>query len=101
MINRLINEIDNSLQNGNYLVALMAALTLPDICGKAEYPNEQKLSVSYIRWHDEWIGQYETYKGSEMPLPNGEIVYNLRNSFMHEGSPKIHEKNTIQRASNW
>ena len=93
MINRLINEIENSLQNGNYLIALMAALTLPDICGKAEYPNEQKSSVRYIRWYDEWIGQYETYKGSEMPFPNGEIVYNLRNSLMHEGSPKIHEKN--------
>lgn len=93
MINRLINEIENSLQSGNYLIALMAALTLPDICGKAEYPNEQKSSIRYIRWYDEWIGKSETYKDSKMPFPTGEIVYELRCSFAHEGSPKVHEKN--------
>lgn len=93
MINRLINEIENSLQNGNYLIALMAALTLPDICGKAEYPNEQKPSIRYIRWYDEWIGKSETYKDSKTPFPTGGIVYELRCSFAHEGSPKVHEKN--------
>ena len=95
MINRLINEIENSLQNGNYLVALMAALTLPDICGKAECPNEQKPSIRYIRWYDEWIGKSETYKDSKTPFPTGGIVYELRCSFAHEGSPKVHEKTTI------
>lgn len=95
MINRLINEIDNSLQNGNYLIALMAALILPDICGKAEYPDE-KPNIRFVRWYDEWIGRYETYKGSKMPFPNGEIAYDLRNSFVHEGSPKVHEaKNNL------
>lgn len=92
MIVQLINEIENSLNGGNYLIALMAALILPDICGKAEYPSEQKSSVRYIHWYDEWIGQYETYEGSEMPFPNGEIAYELRNSFVHEGSPKVHEE---------
>lgn len=90
MIDRLICEIWKSFENGNYLIALMAALSLPDICGKAEYPNE-KQKVRYPHWYDQWVGQYETYEGSEMPYPTGAIVYELRNSLVHEGTPKIHE----------
>lgn len=92
MINRIIKEINNSLSNGYYLVALMAALALPDICGKAEYPNE-KPRERYLRWYEEWIGKYETYKDSRMPYPTANIVFELRNSLVHEGSPKVHEMN--------
>ena len=38
MVERLINEIYMALENRLYLVALNTALTLPDICGKAEFP---------------------------------------------------------------
>lgn len=74
----------------NSLVALMTALSLPDICGKAEYPNE-KPSDRYIRWYEEWIGKYETFDDSKMLYVSGGIAYELRNSLVHEGSPKIHE----------
>lgn len=31
-----------------------------------------------------------------MPFPNGEFAYELRNSFVHEGNPKVHEaKNNL------
>ena len=36
----MIDEIAVALNQGLYLVALSAALTLPDVCGKAEYPEE-------------------------------------------------------------
>ena len=39
MINRIIKEVNLALDNECYIVALMGALTLPDICGKNEYPD--------------------------------------------------------------
>lgn len=92
MINRIIKEINNSLSNGNYLIALMAALALPDFCSKAEYPTITKQEDRYVSWCEMWISKYETYEGSEMPYLTGKIIYELRNSLVHEGSPKVHEK---------
>lgn len=94
MIDRIIAEIRSSVSRGDYLLALMGALSLPGICGKAEYP-DLKQKKYYPQWYEEWIGQYETYAGSKMPYPTGKIVYELRNSLVHEGTPKIHE-NTHQ-----
>ena len=37
MINKIIEEIDKSLESEAYLSALSLVLILPDICGKAEY----------------------------------------------------------------
>ncbi len=40
MIIKLIEEINTALSHNLYFAALSLALTLPDICGKAEYPNK-------------------------------------------------------------
>ena len=40
LINRIVHEIRMALSHELYLSALALALTLPDTCGKAEYPNE-------------------------------------------------------------
>ena len=37
MINRLIDDINKALDAEAYMAALALALTLPDICAKAEY----------------------------------------------------------------
>ena len=39
MIDKIIKDIETSLENGAYLGALALALALPDICGKAAYPS--------------------------------------------------------------
>lgn len=108
MIVRIVNEIESSLKNENFLAALALALTLPDICGKAEYPNESKTSVRYKDWYNEYVGKYERppdiyseddpsrVVNDDMPYMSGEIVYSLRNCFLHQGTPsidkdKIHE----------
>ena len=94
MINILVDEINRCLDANCYLVALTAALTLPDICGKAEYPND-KPSDRYIKWYDEHIGQYETndnLKSMGMPYISGEVVYSLRNAMLHQGNPNIDNK---------
>lgn len=79
MICKLIEEIAVALQNELYLLALSAALTLPDVCGKAEYPKEG-VSARYKKW-------YSTF------VPDGNLsadsVYALRCNLLHEGSVEV------------
>lgn len=92
MIERIIKEINLSLENECYLSALGMALTLPDICGKAEYPNEKSTTKRYIEWFNTYVGSYEKFSGpygDDMPYLSGEVLYNLRNSFLHQGTPNL------------
>ena len=114
IIPELLNEIDVALNNGLYLVALTSALTLPDICGKAEYPdlgNKQR----YVKWFNEYITEtnclkryncpkkcdcpksFQCHDNADCPksdLPDcpslcGNIIYDLRCSLLHQGNPSI------------
>lgn len=103
MIEKLVEDINKALDNNAYFSALSLALTLPDICGKAEYPNA-KPSRRYIDWYNEYVGKYEKCpcehcKTNPMPYLSGEIVYSLRNSFLHQGTPNINS-NKINESSN-
>lgn len=44
-----IDEAEMCLENEWFIAALTLALTLPDICGKAEYPDET-VTARYIQW---------------------------------------------------
>lgn len=88
MINRLVEEIEKALKNDLYLVALNTALTLPDICGKAEFPNKNT-TKRYIDWFNQYIGQYENSKENKMPYLSGDVIYSLRCSLLHQGNPNI------------
>ena len=76
MINRLIDEINIALNNQLYLTALTAALTLPDVCGKAEFP-DKKTGDRY----KSWFTKYVTNGGI-----SADDVYALRCSLLHEGN---------------
>ena len=54
MINRIIKEIKVALDNECYMVALMSALTLPDICGKSAYP-QLFVGKRYVKWCDTYV----------------------------------------------
>ena len=95
MINYIIKEIDISIKNECYLSALALALTLPDICGKVEYP-ELKTTDRYKKWSQLHLCQYEApLKGNEeendieMPYLNEDILYSLRCSILYEGTIKV------------
>lgn len=88
MIVKIVEDINNALDCEAYLSALSLTLTLPDVCGKAEYPN-LKVGEHYIKWYDEYIGKYETYNGQTTPHLSGEVVYSLRNSYLHQATPDI------------
>ena len=92
MIETYVDDIKKALSNELYFPALSLALTLPDICGSVEFPNKQ-IYERYIVWYDKYIGYFskeisEKAPGDE-PYLSGEIVYNLRNTFLHNGLPGV------------
>ncbi len=97
MIDRIIKEIETSVKNGCYMTALIAALSLPDMCGKVEYPSEKSSRKRYQDWYEEWIGQYETYEGSKMPYLDKGTIYDLRCSLVHEGEIKVSNKRNLTK----
>ncbi len=91
MLNRIVDEIDHCIKNECFIAALSLALTLPDICGKAEYPKASD-TQRYIQWYNTYIGQHEKPShpyGDDMPYTSGELVYNLRYSMLHQGTPNV------------
>ena len=94
MLERIIREIRQCLENECLLAGLALALTLPDICGKAEFPQENSSKKRYIQWYDEIVGITEkppksTKRNTEMPYLSGEVIYSLRCQFLHQGTPNI------------
>ena len=81
MLQRLIDDMNNALSANCYLAALSIALMLPDICGKAEYP-DLKVGERYKAWYDEFVGKYEIPPvpdgwpdDAKMPYVSGVVVY--------------------------
>ena len=84
MVERLVKEIYCGLHNRCYISALTTALTLPDICGKAKYPNE-KTAKRYKQWLDDYVCNKQAFG---LQSDSG-TIYNLRCSLLHEGNPSI------------
>jgi len=93
MIKELTWEICKCLKDGYYMAALTSALTIPDMCGKAEFPDLKNTGDRYKRWFDKYIGNHEKERHGEtgMPYLSGELVYSLRCSLLHQGNPNIQE----------
>lgn len=94
MMLQLIDDVNKALDAECYFSALTLALIFPDICGKAEYPQESSTAKRYKDWYDEHIGKYEQCpceqcRDAPMPYLGGEVVYCLRNSLLHQGTPNI------------
>lgn len=98
MVEIYVNDIENALKNKSYFSALAMSLALPYICGAAEYPNETSTAKRYIEWYNKYLGEYMS-DDSGNPYLSGEIVYNLRNTFLHAGSPNI-DSNKIKDEAN-
>lgn len=93
MMLRLIDDVNKALEAECYFSALALALTFPDICGKAEYPLK-RTTDRYKDWYDKYIGKYEQCpceqcRDKPMPYLSGEVIYSLRNSLLHQGTPGI------------
>lgn len=87
-----------------YYAALTLALTVPDICGKAEYEGMRN-KERYITWYDENIGKVQKELGKLddgtpfMPYLSGKLVYNLRCNVLHAGVADL-DKDKISEERN-
>ena len=88
MIDIYVNDIMSALKNRSYFSALALSLALPDICGAVEYPNES-VSERYIKWYKEQVEPSVKKEGKDNPDLSGEVIYNLRNTFLHQGLPAV------------
>ncbi len=90
---KILKSIEVSLSNKNYYVALFTSLSLPDICGKIEYPTYKKSSARYIKWYEKYLQNTYTEKiGSEKKetvFLCGSDIYALRCAYLHEGNDII------------
>lgn len=93
----IFSDIHCALEHDCLFAALALALTLPDICGKAEYPDE-KGKNRYVQWYNEYIGKYyqeasrDERNNDNFPYLDGEAVYSLRCSYLHQGTPNINRE---------
>lgn len=93
-----IEAIDKSAENDNWYGALFIALSLPDICGKIEYPEENSSQRRYAAWFEKYVQPNYTHNvGAEEEVTvflSGNDCYALRCAYLHEGGYDI----TGQRA---
>ena len=88
MLNRMIDEIGKCMESECFVAAMALALTLPDICGKAEFPDKTP-TKRYLDWYKEYVEPWERPSspyGDDMPFPSAEMIYQLRNMLLHQGS---------------
>lgn len=97
MIEFYVNEILDVLAHRRYFTALALTLALPDMCGAVEFPKES-VGRRYIDWCDKYLEGYK-HSDEKMPDLNGEVIYNLRNTFLHTGSPNVAGPPNIDRKS--
>ena len=95
---RLIEDVERAIDHECYFSALALALTFPDICGEAAYPKlkgDRNVGTRYKKWCQEFVyGIHRVHSendplSGDMPYLNEEMLYSLRNAFLHQGTPNV------------
>ena len=84
------NSIRLSLEYENWYAALTLALTLPDICGKLEFPHKSS-SARFIHWFNNYLLDKYTKNiaGGSNVFLSGQDAYALRCAYLHQGEVNI------------
>lgn len=97
MIN-LIKEIEACLAAQYFRCAVGMALTLPDICGQVEYPDEKHVGKRYVDWCNSYLlnqGFVTSSKSTDestQPILPGDICYKLRCALLHSGNIDLNQR---------
>lgn len=92
-----LSEIKKCLDVGMLHSALILALTIPDICGRVEYPDipDDKNNTRYRKWFDDCITKYNIGEVGEnkdtFDCFNGYMCYLLRCRMLHGEPADIEE----------
>jgi len=74
---RFTDAIDKALRDQNWLAAAALSLTMPDVCGGMEHPNDES-KKRYKAWWDKYmLKHYQMVSGAD--------AYDLRCAYLHEG----------------
>lgn len=96
-----LDEIQKCLDNKCYMAAFIMSLAIPDVCGKALYPEESNGS-RYKKWYSEYIGRYETNDRIKIndpdspPWISADVIYSIRNCMFHDASPNLKKSGICQ-----
>lgn len=91
-----LNDIRKAYNAGALKAAFALALTLPDICGQIEYPNED-CGTRYALWIDNYLEEPQKSTVFDLVISNnseikkeividGKTYYRLRCTYLHSGS---------------
>lgn len=78
MIDFLNGQIEKALDAGLYYLAILCALTLPDICSSLESEDSQTNRDKYKAWCDTWL--LDSY-----PNLTKDDLYSMRCGVVHQG----------------
>jgi hypothetical protein len=79
MVREMFEQIKKALRVDLYILALSSALMIPDIAGAIDSDDGLASKKKYIKWYDTWVG-------SACKFMDGEICYQIRCSYLHQGT---------------
>ena len=92
----LTDALRKSVEAENWYGALTIALTLPDICRRAEDPKITS-KPGYISWFDKWLKHKYTHQigpdRETVVFLTGADLYALRCAFLHQGEFSTTDQN--------
>lgn len=98
------SEMIQTFQSGYFFAALSLALTIPDICGNKQYPEEKSGATRYAKWFNRYVAHLYRNANEDADVSDcdacyfdGDDCYQLRCVFLHEGTnaPHTERKKTI------
>ena len=91
----LIKALESTLESNNWYGALFIALSIPDICGRLETP-EESIRTRYERWFERYmLSKYSKPIGPEQTphtFLSSSDCYALRCALLHEGRDVIKDQ---------
>jgi hypothetical protein len=92
----LVSQTRKAMQSELYYVALMSALSIPDIAGALGADDGKSNRERYIKWYEKWVRpRLKENRDRDNPF-SGADCYFFRCSIVHQGSSQ-HEKSTYKR----
>ena len=74
----ILKQIDRALDRGFHYLAVVSALTLPDICAALESPDGRTTRERYKAWYNSWVK-------NKYPMISDDDFYRLRCGVVHQG----------------
>jgi hypothetical protein len=77
-VKEITDEVEKALSAGLFYLAILTALSLPDICGALESADGQTSGAKYRAWYDLWMAKL-------YPEITSVDLYSLRCGVVHQG----------------